>query len=90
MYRAGLEDSKQSIGTLVHYIARCMELWKEAGMLSTPYSYSIKFHGVNHGDDIGSSLSPDDYVELAMRLGIPQHAALLALDVSGDFQVRIA
>jgi hypothetical protein len=90
MYRAGLEDSKQSIGTLVHYIVRCLELWKEAGMLSTPYSYSIKFHGVNHGDGIGSSLSPDDYVELAMRLGIPQHAALLALDISGDFQVRIA
>jgi hypothetical protein len=88
MYKSALEDSKQSIGTLVHYIARCLELWKEAGLLSTPYSYTINFQGVDNRVDDDNSLNPDDYVELAMRLGIPQNAALLALDISGDYQVR--
>jgi hypothetical protein len=85
-YRTALEDSKQSVGTLVHYIMRCLELWKEAGVLSTPYAYSIKFLGVDEEVN-NNSLTKDDYVELAMRLGIPQNAAVLALDVAGDYQV---
>jgi len=85
MYRAALEDSKQSIGTLVHYVMRCLELWKEAGVLSTPYAYSIKFLVDDKLND--EELTRDDYVELAMRLGIPQNAAVLALDIAGDYQV---
>jgi len=89
-YKSALEDSKQSIGTLVHYIVRCLELWKEAGLLSTPYSYSIKFQGMDDHEDNDNSLNQDDYVELAMRLGIPQNAALLALDISAEYQTTHA
>jgi hypothetical protein len=84
LYRAAMEQSKQSIGTLVNNIIRCLELWKEAGVLSTPYAYTIQNIGMARHNEIGQ----DDYIELAMRLGIPQDVALLALDISGDYQVR--
>lgn len=83
LYRAAMEQSKQSIGTLVNDIIRCLELWKEAGVLSTPYAYTIHNLDMRHEPE----LSQDDYVELAMRLGIPQDVARLALDISGDYQV---
>ncbi len=90
LYRNALEDSRQSIGTLVQYIVRCLELWKEAGILSTPYAYSINFgNDVKEASSSNHNLSKDDYVELAMRLGVPQNAALMALDIAGDYQVRI-
>lgn len=88
LYRNALEDSRQSIGTLVQYIVRCLELWKEAGILSTPYAYSINFgNDVKEASSSHDNLSKDDYVELAMRLGVPQNAALMALDIAGDYQV---
>ena len=87
-YRIALEDSKQSIGTLINHITRCLELWKEAGVLSTPYAHSIKFSGSNEEVRV-DHLKRDDYIELAMRLGlgIPQSAAILALEISDDYQV---
>jgi superfamily I DNA/RNA helicase len=85
LYRAAMEQSKQSIGTLVNDIIRCLELWKEAGVLSTPYAYTIQNLDMKYKHE--NELSQDDYVELAMRLGIPQEVARLALDISGDYQV---
>jgi superfamily I DNA/RNA helicase len=85
LYKAAMEQSKQSIGTLVNDVIRCLELWKEAGVLFTPYAYTI------HNLDVRpeQELRQDDYVELAMRLGISQEVARLALDISGDYQVRL-
>lgn len=85
-YRSALEESKQSIGVLAQYIMRCLELWKEAGVLPSPYAYSIKFSCVQ--EENSKTLTRDDYVELAMRLGIPQNSAELAHDISGDYQVH--
>ncbi len=84
LYKAALEETDQSIGRLVNYIMRCLELWKEAGILPTPYAYSIKFSEETSKNE---ELTQDDYVELAMRLGIPQNVAILALDIAEDYQV---
>ncbi len=84
LYKAALEETNQSIGRLVNYIMRCLELWKEAAVLPTPYAYSIKFAEEAHNNE---ELTQDDYVELAMRLGIPQNAAILALNIAEDYQV---
>jgi len=82
LFRNALEDSRHSIVTLVQYIVRCLELWKEAEILSTPYAYSINFgNDVKEASSSHDTLSKDDYVELAMRLGVPQNAALMALDI---------
>ena len=87
LYSDALIASKQSIGVLINYITRCLELWKEAGVISTPYIHSINFPEIDQSTNDGA-LAKDDYVELAMRLGVPQSAALLALDISGEYQVR--
>ncbi len=83
MYKHALIDTKQSVGTLVQYVLRCLELWKEAGVLPSPYLNSIKFVCKDT-----PPIKKDDFIELAMRLGIPQSAAVLAYEISGDYQVR--
>jgi hypothetical protein len=89
LYKQALDDSNQGIWTLVHYIMRCIELWKEAGVMTTPYAYSIKFKG-ERNLDLEDTLSKEDLVEIAMRLGVPYSAALLALEISGEYQVSIS
>ncbi len=84
MYKDALVDARQSINALVQHILRCLELWKEAGILPSPYVNSIHF--TNSVKD-KPKVSKDDFVELAMRLGIPETIATLALEISGDYQV---
>ncbi len=87
LYRFALNDANQSIGALVHLILRCLELWKEAGVLPSPYVNAINFSGKTKCTDNHLKLNDDDFVELAMRLGIPKSAAELALEISSDYQV---
>lgn len=88
MYKNALIDAKQSIGTLVQYILRCLELWKEAGVLPSPYLNKIKFTAEGKEDSDNQPITKDDFIELAMRLGIPESSAVLAYEISGDYQVR--
>jgi hypothetical protein len=88
LYKTSLDDAGQSIGTLVQHILRCLELWKEAGVLPSPYMKSIVFAEDKKTRD-RFDVAKDDFIELAMRLGIPQSAAELALEISGDYQVRL-
>ena len=95
LYKNALNDSNQSIAILVQHILRCLELWKEAAVLSSPYVRKINFREkvgtVNNGNvDINQEhqIPKDDFIEVAMRLGIPEHVAELALEISGDYQVR--
>ena len=88
MNKNALIDAKQSIGTLVQYILRCLELWKEAGVLPSPYLNSITFSAEGKEKLVDEQrITKDDFIELAMRLGIPETIAALALEISGDYQV---
>ena len=86
-YRKALDACNQNIETLVHYIIRCLELWKEGGVLMTSYNFSFK---PETDRSQKNKIHPDDYIELAMRIGIPQTAAALALDISNDYQLMHA
>ena len=83
LYKNALVDAKQSTTALVQYLLRCLELWKEAGVLPSPYINDINFTKENDNKKI----SEDDLIELAMRLGIPESSAKLAYEISGDYQV---
>jgi superfamily I DNA/RNA helicase len=86
-YRKALDGCNQNVETLVHYIIRCLELWKEGGILMTSYNFSFKPEA---GQSQNNPIHPDDYIELAMRIGIPLSAATLALDISNDYQLMHA
>lgn len=86
-YRKALDDCNQNVETLVHYIIRCLELWKEGGVLMTSYNFSFK---TKTDKSQKNKIHSDDYIELAMRIGIPQSAAALALDISNDYQLMHA
>jgi len=83
LYKNALDDARQSIHSLIQHVLRCLELWKEAGILPSPYVGSIHF---KNGIEEKSQVSKDDFIELAMRLGIPESIAALALEISGDYQ----
>lgn len=86
VYKNALVDAKQSTAALVQYLLRCLELWKEAGVLPSPYINDINFTKENkHADN--RKITKDDLIELAMRLGIPESSAILAYEISGDYQV---
>jgi hypothetical protein len=89
LYKEALDDTRQSIDILVQHMLRCLELWKEAGVLPSPYVSPIDSPTQNTNAEQEHNVSRDDFIELAMRLGIPQSAAALALEISGDYQVRI-
>jgi hypothetical protein len=89
LYRVALNDANQSIGALVHRILRCLELWKEAGVLPSPYVNVIDFAGKTKRNGHHPILGNDDFIELAMRLGIPKSSAELALEISSDYQVCV-
>lgn len=83
LHRDALSDVRQSRGTALHQICRCIELWKEAGMLPPPAvnNYPRKTHS------LADPKVRDSCVELSMRLGISQNVALLALALYPQYQV---
>lgn len=84
LYRKALDGCNQNVEILIQYIIRCLELWKEGGILPTSYS-RFTFH-MQDSTIAEKAIQPDDYVEVAMRIGIPQTAAALALEIVEDYQ----
>jgi hypothetical protein len=73
-----LHDVGQSRSILFQNIVRCIDLWKEA-LLIPHYREEVD-------EEIEEQLRKD-CVELAVRLGVPESSALLALDVFPTYQV---
>jgi hypothetical protein len=83
LHRDALSDVRQSRGMVLHQIGRCIELWKEAGLLPPPAvsgqphkKHSQADHKIRH-----------NCVELSMRLGISQNVALLTIELLPHYQV---
>jgi hypothetical protein len=80
-----LHDVGQSRSILYQNIVKCIDLWKEALLIPSTCG----------GDEVSGEQKDKkelelrkDCVELAIRLGIPQSSALIALDVFPTYQVR--
>jgi hypothetical protein len=88
-----LNDVGQSRSILYQNIVRCIDLWKEANLPLTPpvpdvvHANAEESEGRNQEHEEREEKARKDCVELAMRLGIPEKSALLALDVFPDYQV---
>ena len=84
-----LSDVGQSRSILFQNIVRCIDLWKEA--LLIPSSVDVKCDELvvesQQVDRQKEMKLRHNCVELAMRLGIPESSALLALDVFPNYQV---
>lgn len=87
-----MKDSNQNIRIVVANVVRCIELWKESGLLSPAVLYSGRA-GRNSAGSTGSGdakaankRTRQDCVEMAIRWGIPQSTAVLALNVYPDYQ----
>jgi hypothetical protein len=83
LHRDALSDVRQSRGMVLHQISRCIELWKEAGMLPPPAvsNQPRKKH------NLADPKVRDNCVELSMRLGISQNVALLTIELLPHYQV---
>ena len=96
-----LHDVGQSRSILYQNIVKCIDLWKEA-LLIPSMSQDVMMmqddglaledlSDEQHRQQLDRQMElelRDDCVELAMRLGIPESSALLALDVFPAYQVR--
>ena len=87
-----MKDSNQNMRIVVANVVRCIELWKESGLLSPAVLYSGRV-GRNSAGSTGSGdakaankRTRQDCVEMAIRWGIPQSTAVLALNVYPDYQ----
>lgn len=85
LHRDALDDLRQSRGILLHQICRCIDLWKEAGVLPPPAVNGLKKLPHN----LGKKRARDDCVELSMRLGISQNVAMLAIELYPQYQVSL-
>jgi hypothetical protein len=83
LHRDAFSDVRQSRGMLLHQIGRCIELWKEAGMLPPP-AMSSQLRKKHSPAD---SKIRHNCVELSMRLGISQNVALLTIELLPHYQV---
>lgn len=80
IHRDALADLRQSRGMVMHQIGRCMELWKESGILTPPSIQGVK---------IQKKCEPvlfDHCIEVAMRLGISTNVARLAWEIFPEYQ----
>jgi len=86
LHRDALGDLRQSRGILLHQICRCIDLWKEAGVLPPPAVNGLEKLPHN----LGKREVSDNCVELSMRLGISQNVALLAIELYPQYQVSVS
>lgn len=84
LHRDALTDLRQSRGILLHQMCRCMDLWKEAGVLPPP-AVLPGLKKLPH--NLGQKRVRDDCIELSMRLGISQNVAKLAIEMYPQYQV---
>lgn len=84
IHRDALSDLRQSRGMVMHQISRCMELWKEAGILPPPSVQGI--HIERKVDARYKEVQFDNCIEVAMRLGISTKVAQLAWEVYPEYQ----
>jgi len=89
--KEALDDSNQNMGVLLSNVIRCMELWKEAAILPNHSCYSVRLvdeenHTILDNNMLKEKSLREDCVELAMRLGVPPSAAVVALDVFPNYQ----
>jgi len=91
-FNAAMGDSNQNMRVVVADVVRCIDLWKESGMLSPAVQYSGRAGRNNSarrqsGDENGkNNRIRQNCVEMAVRWGVPQSAAILALDVYPEYQ----
>lgn len=91
-FAGAMNDANQNLSTVVANVVRAIELWKESGMLQPPILYRIPMgHGHNGAGNAKEKarrvVIRRDCIELAVRWGVPQSIATLALDVYPDYQV---
>lgn len=83
LHRDALADLRQSRGILIHQVNRCIDLWKDSGVLPPPAVCGLE--KVPH--NLERKSVRDDCVELSMRLGISQNVARLAIELFPQYQV---
>jgi hypothetical protein len=87
VHRDALDEVRQSRGMLLHQICRCHEIWKEARLIRPPSvagTRSIDMAGWPSGQPLR-----DNCLELAVRFGISQAVALLAMYIIPEYQVSV-
>lgn len=93
-FNAAMKDSNQNMRVVVANVVRCIDLWKESGLLSPALPYSGR---AGHNNSARSQIQSKDTiakgnqmrqncVEMAVRWGVPQGTAILALDVYPEYQ----
>ena len=83
-----MKDSNQNLNNVVANVVRCIELWKESGTLPPPILYRIPLGDAgNATEETKREARWQDCVEIAVRWGVPQSVANLALDVYPEYQV---
>ena len=85
IHRDALSDLRQSRGMAMHQIGRCIELWKESGILQPPAVQGVKIE--KECDARCRQVKSDNCIELAMRLGISVSVAKLAWEVYPEYQI---
>jgi superfamily I DNA/RNA helicase len=80
IHRDALADLRQSRGMVMHQIGRCMELWKESGILTPPSIQGVKIQKQSEPEMF------DHCIEVAMRLSISNNVARLAWEVLPEYQ----
>ena len=93
-FNAAMEVSNQNMRVVVANVVRCIDLWKESGLLLPALPYSGRAgHNISAKSQMQSKDTTDktnqmrqNCVEMAVRWGVPQSTAILALDVYPEYQ----
>ena len=87
-FRHAMDDAKQNMEVLLSSLVRCIELWKEANLLppATQYLIRIEQGSTQSGDLTMQESIRQACVNLAVKWGVPESSAILALDIYPKYQ----